>query len=165
MKKIIGLAFAIACMLSVSMTAFAASNMNSDGLNPEDVSTNVHHVEIHAYGGTFSHKVIFENSSPEVVRTEVWGDDLPAGTFLNTKIDDITDVLRADSAEFEGWLKFRVVRNQDNTGDVYQLLTDNVYTSEQVVSSSVPNYNVAYVAKWKHISPNSYFRAVAVDFV
>ena len=84
MKKIIGLVFAIVCMFSVSMTAFAASNMNSDGLNPEDVSTNVHHVEIHAYGGTFSHKVIFENSSPEVVTTEVWGDDLPAGTFLNT---------------------------------------------------------------------------------
>ena len=93
-KKIIRLVFAIACMFSVSMTAFAVSDMNSDGLNSGDASADVHHVEIYAYGGTFSHKMIFENSSPEVVTTEVWGDDLPVGTFLNTKIDDITNVSR-----------------------------------------------------------------------
>ena len=62
-KKIIGLAFAIVCMLSMSMATFATSDQNQGIVNPNSPSATSVDVMFNAYGGMFSFERNEENDN------------------------------------------------------------------------------------------------------
>lgn len=70
------------------------------------------------------------------------------------------DPVRED-VEFEGWVEFKQVYLTDEAGrsfTVYELVSDTIYTTEEMLSRAVPNYNVCYVAKWSDIDLEDYFK-------
>lgn len=61
---------------------------------------------------------------------------------------------------FEGWLEYVDVQSVDEDGfDTfhYELLTDKMYTTEQLLALTIPDHGVNYVAKWAEIPVEEYF--------
>lgn len=63
---------------------------------------------------------------------------------------------------FEGWLEYVEVESVDEDGFEsmhYELLTDKLYTTEQLFELTVPDHAVNYIAKWAEIPAEKYFHS------
>ncbi|MBE5781790.1 MAG: DUF1311 domain-containing protein [Clostridiales bacterium] len=61
---------------------------------------------------------------------------------------------------FEGWMEVAETVVADEFGfedEVYSLITDRCYTTEELMALPVPEYNVTYMAKWAGIPAEAYF--------
>lgn len=164
-KKIIGLAFAIVCMLSMSMATFATSDQNQGIVNPNSPSATSVDVMFNAYGGMFSFERNEENDNWIKEDREFYGNELESGkTFVeqtSTYFRNMSDPVRAN-ATFEGWLEFKRIQNTDNV--VYELVSNSLYTTADLMQKSVPSYDVVYTAKWSHISAEDYYKTMSICF-
>lgn len=85
---------------------------------------------------------------------ETIGSALEHGGYL-----EVTPVLEGD--EFEGWMEYVEVITLDEFGfeeSDYELLTDNIYTTEELLALPVDADGAMYVAKWAGIPVEEYFR-------
>ena len=162
-KKLLAIIFALCCLFTMNITVFASSINNSGSL-----TTQVRHVEINAYGGTFSYERCVSDNNWVSESSEVWGSDLEQGVSFK---DRTSGFLRAVSnptranAEFEGWLEFEAVKSTEHPGYDYALISDTIYTTEEMMNKAIPEYDVVYFAKWKHIPIASYFKTQSVQFL
>lgn len=66
----------------------------------------------------------------------------------------------ADGEYFEGWMEYKTNRTTDEEGfDTYKyerISGDQLYTTEDILNREVPDYDVAYVAKWESIPMEDY---------
>ena len=162
-KKLLAIIFALCCLFTMNITVFASSINNSGSL-----TTQVRHVEINAYGGTFSYERCVSDNNWVSESSEVWGSDLEQGVSFK---DRTSGFLRAVSnptranAEFEGWLEFEAVKSTEHPGYDYALISDTIDTTEEMMNKAVPAYDVVYFAKWKHIPIATYFKTQSVQFL
>lgn len=165
MKKIITLAFAIACLFTMSITTFAASDPNQGIINPNNPSTTNVDVMFNGYGGTFSFERNKENNNWLKEQREFYGNELePGKTFeeqTSTYFRNMSDPVRAN-ATFEGWLEFEKIQNPDKVE--YRLVSNSLYTTADLMQKIVPAYDVVYAAKWNHIPAEHYFKTESVCF-
>lgn len=85
---------------------------------------------------------------------ETIGSALEHGGYL-----EVTPVLEGDV--FEGWMEYVEVVTLDEFGfedSDYELLTDNIYTTEELLALPVDADGAMYVAKWTGIPAEEYFR-------
>lgn len=85
---------------------------------------------------------------------ETIGSALEHGGYL-----EVTPVLEGDV--FEGWMEYVEVITLDEFGfeeSEYELLTDNIYTTEELLALPVDADGAMYVAKWAGIPAEEYFR-------
>lgn len=85
---------------------------------------------------------------------ETIGSALEHGGYL-----EVTPVLEGDV--FEGWMEYVEVVTLDEFGfeeSAYELLTDNIYTTEELLALPVDADGAMYVAKWAGIPVEGYFR-------
>lgn len=66
----------------------------------------------------------------------------------------------ADGEYFEGWMEYKTNKTIDGNGndtfDYERVSGDKLYTTEEIMAMQVPEYDVAYVAKWKTILADDY---------
>lgn len=70
----------------------------------------------------------------------------------------VEPVLEGD--EFEGWMEAAVTVSADEDGfewEEYSLVSDQLYTTEELMTLAVPEHRVTYVAKWAGIPAENYF--------
>lgn len=70
----------------------------------------------------------------------------------------------SDEDEFEGWMEYKVDTSTDEFGFgsyEYELVSDELYTTEQLLARTVSDYAVEYVAKWASIPVEDYFNTTA----
>lgn len=100
----------------------------------------------------------------EVMETGSW--DLPAavGSRLGDVLaeQEITDLdAYLDGDELEGWMVFEIITTTDEFGFdeyTYELRSgDTIYSTEELMDLTVPDYTVCYVAKWAGIAAEDYF--------
>lgn len=85
---------------------------------------------------------------------ETIGSALEHGGYL-----EVTPVLEGD--EFEGWMEYVEVVTTDEFGfeeSDYELLTDNIYSTEELLALTVDADGAMYVAKWAGIPVEEYFQ-------
>ena len=61
---------------------------------------------------------------------------------------------------FEGWMEVELITTVDEDGfdwTEYSLIPEPVYTTEELMTLTVPDHNVMYVAKWAGIPAEEYF--------
>lgn len=61
---------------------------------------------------------------------------------------------------FEGWMEVELITTVDEDGfdwTEHSLIPEPVYTTEELMTLTVPNHNVMYVAKWAGIPAEEYF--------
>lgn len=76
----------------------------------------------------------------------------------------IEPVLEGDV--FEGWMEYTAVTSVDEDGFencAYEIVSEELYTTEQLLEMTVPDHAVNYVAKWAGIPAEDYFTADAWD--
>lgn len=80
----------------------------------------------------------------------------------NSAFSDLTPV--SDGDEFEGWMEYAVITSTDADGFdsfTYERVSDELYSTEQLLARTVPDYAVEYVAKWAGIPVEDYFNTTA----
>ena len=70
-------------------------------------------------------------------------------TISNTLIENGILSIQANSTNdiFEGWIIYR-----ENT-----IVDEKIYTTDEILKMTVPNYGITFVAKWKNISTKNYY--------
>ena len=61
---------------------------------------------------------------------------------------------------FEGWMEVETVTTVDEDGfewETYSLITDPIYSTEELMALTVPDHHVMYVAKWSGVPAGEYF--------
>lgn len=84
---------------------------------------------------------------------ETFGEALTACDYLK-----VTPQLDGDT--FEGWMEYQVVTTVDDDGfeeTTYSLITDKIYSNEELLNLTVPDHSVMYIAKWSSIPAEDYF--------
>ena len=109
---------------------------------------------------------IAENDKMVPVSTYVWGNILRESNETlkeqtKTYMSLMSDPERSD-AIFEGWAKFKVTTDDDGNG-TYELVSDKIYTTAEIMDMKIPSYDVAYVAKWSDIALDDYFHFSGPD--
>lgn len=69
----------------------------------------------------------------------------------------IEPVLEGD--EFEGWLEIKVVTEVDENDfatTTMEIVSDTLYTTDEVMDREVPDYDVTYMTKWKNVPMSEY---------
>ena len=61
-----------------------------------------------------------------------------------------------ENATFEGWLEFSVETTADGTKK-YELISDSLITTEEMMGKTVPSYDVVFVAKWSDVEMKEYY--------
>lgn len=57
--------------------------------------------------------------------------------------------------EFLGWMEYKMVIAQDDTV-TYEKISDTLYKTKEIMGKTMPEYSVAYIAKWKNLSDDYY---------
>lgn len=76
----------------------------------------------------------------------------------NNGVLSVEPVLEGDT--FEGWMEVAVTVTIDEFGfeeNEYSLIPDQCYTTEELMTLTVPEHNVTYIAKWAGIPAEEYF--------
>ena len=76
----------------------------------------------------------------------------------NSGIVSVEPVLEGD--EFEGWMEVTVAVTVDEDGfewQEYSLIPDAIYTTEELLALTIPEYSVMYVAKWASTPAEDYY--------
>lgn len=75
--------------------------------------------------------------------------------------EDVTSIVPShDSAEFEGWMEFKEISYVDEEGYdcvKYERVSDSLYTTDEVMQRTLPDYNVVYIAKWSGFEMDEYY--------
>ena len=84
----------------------------------------------------------------------------------NNGVVSVEPVLEGD--EFEGWMKVAVVTVVDEDGfewPEYSLIPDVIYTTEELLALTIPDYSVMYVAKWAGIPAEDYYALIEEETI
>lgn len=162
MKKHIFLAGA--CVLGMALAGCGSAPAAQDE-GKEDEGKEVL-VSIDAYGYSDGLLSVTETIDGNQETSEYGSIDLYgiSGKTVNEALTDMdySDLeIINDSDVFEGWMEFQMNITTDADGfDQYEYinLSGNVlYTTEELLELEIPEYDVAYVAKWESIAAEDYF--------
>ncbi len=67
-----------------------------------------------------------------------------------------------ENATFEGWLEFSVETAADGTKK-YELISDSLMTTDEMMAKTVPSYDVVFVAKWSDIEMQEYYEYFDIE--
>lgn len=67
-----------------------------------------------------------------------------------------------ENATFEGWLEFSVEKAADGTKK-YELISDSLITTDEMMAKTVPSYDVIFVAKWSDIEMQKYYECFGIE--
>lgn len=83
-----------------------------------------------------------------------------------TRIGDICDEWDVSAIEpvcegdeFEGWIEIKVVTEEDADGFItttMEIVSDTLYTTDEVMDREMPDYDVTYMTKWKNVPMSEY---------
>ena len=76
----------------------------------------------------------------------------------NNDVLSVEPVLEGD--EFEGWMEVALIITTDEDGFEsveYSPITDQIYSTEELLALAVPEQSVMYVAKWASVPAEEYF--------
>lgn len=75
------------------------------------------------------------------------------GSTIKSQLEDydFSAIPTKVGATFEGWLEFKPV------ADGYKLVSDKIYTTNEMLNKVVPAYDVVFVPKWSDLSVDDYF--------
>ncbi|MBQ8313766.1 MAG: DUF1311 domain-containing protein [Clostridia bacterium] len=76
----------------------------------------------------------------------------------NNDVLSVEPVLEGD--EFEGWMEVALIITTDEDGFEsveYSPITDQIYSTEELLTLTVPEQSVMYVAKWASVPAEEYF--------
>lgn len=160
MKRKLFLLMLIIAMI-FSFAACGADNSDEPSLdeNPsEDVATD-YFFSFQSYGenGTLQ---ITENG--ETSEMDSYGWPIAPGTKVADICDEwgVTEIVPvSDGDTFEGWIEMKETVETDDTGfETYkiEMVSDKLYTTEEVLNSEMPEHNVIFMAKWQSISISEY---------
>lgn len=88
--------------------------------------------------------------------------DTIGGLLNHSGFSELTPV--SDEDEFEGWMEYKLIITTDEDGFetfTYELVSEELYTTEQLLERTVADYAVDYVAKWASIPVEDYFNETA----
>ncbi len=129
-------------------------------------------VYIDGYGGDFEYNEIWYDSVMEEnvsnpMMTQSHGFYLKENneTFedqISSYFEFTNEPVRMDGSDaaFEGWIQFTVNQQTDAwgmTSNVYTLIDQTIYTTAQMLASTVPADDIAFVAKWSDIDFDDYY--------
>lgn len=110
-----------------------------------------------------------EDTNGEVLETGSIDFISKANTTLETLLEenDYTSfAVVCENDAFEGWLEYTVVITTDEDGFEtyeYQLVSETLYSTEELLEKKLPDYSVIYTAKWAGMEIEDYYVEMASD--
>ena len=153
MKRKIIFVLLIACISLVTLVGCSKEEIEDVTNEWENNSLSV---LVQMYGDAGSLLIKYSTGEEEETGAVVW--EASEGTKISDimtewEISSIEPVCEDDS--FDGWLKYKETTTTDEYGFVefnYQRLSDNLYTTEEILKDVMPDYSITYIAKCKNIS-------------
>lgn len=103
-----------------------------------------------------------ENSETELCQNYFRKNDVPI--FVQMENDyKITGNPVKSGATFEGWLEFSFNYIDNNGNAEYELVSEKILTTQEILERSVPEKNTLFAAKWSDRPMNDYYEEFKID--
>ena len=161
----------VICLALISFSGCNNQNDIIDG-NIEIISGDIEqeeslYVTFDAYGEAFGMLTVnqtTENGNTEANESMSWSFDAVHTEKISSLLERnkvlSIEPYNEDNDIFEGWIVYREIITIDDEGfETYsyeKLSADTIYSTNEILEMTVPDFNITFVAKWKNIALEDY---------
>ena len=99
--------------------------------------------------GEGSRQVFLNNISFAVNQGDVIADVFADNNYSKMELEEAHD-------EFLGWMEYKQTLSDDGVTSVYEKTSDTLYSNDELLKKTAPDYSVVYVARWADIDDEYY---------